>query len=169
MIAPDMDVRDTESKQLVLAELLEQGMVLVTLDARVVGVDVPAHLADDPQLRLNLSYRFGLPMTLDESGVDATLTFGGQPHKCRIPWESIYLMVSHVTGRPILFPADVPSEFFPSGNESTTQIATLHLGGSRPSTSRPKLQVLRAEEDEDEDDESAARTPPKRGHLRVVK
>ena len=169
-----MDVRDTESKKTVLAELLEQGMVLVTLDARCEGVDVPKHLSDDAQLRLNLSYRFGLPMKLDEEGVSATLTFAGTPYACRLPWASIYLFVSHVTGRPILFPADVPSEF-------ASGMFGVRGNGSAPArraatTSRPRLRLVTqagesgaAASPAAAAEQPAPRTPPRRGHLRVIK
>jgi stringent starvation protein B len=183
-----MDVRETETKKSVLAELLEQGMVLVTLDARQPGVDVPPHLIDDAQLRLNLSYRFGLPMNLDDWGVVATLTFAGTPYVCRLPWTSIYLLVSHVTGRPILFPADVPPEFFPAGEGQDLAGLT---APSRARSARPRLQVVTEAGGEGaatvtataaaavESSEPAAeaitvdsdapKTPPRRGHLRVVK
>ncbi len=171
-----MDVRETETKKSVLSELLEQGMVLVTLDARVPGVDVPKHLRDDAQLRLNLSYRFGLPMDLDDWGVVATLTFAGTPYTCRMPWTSIYLLVSHVTGRPILFPADVPPEFFPAGDgPELTSLA----GPARARAARPRLQVIAAEAAAAEGAAvegavevgaaEAPKSPPRRGHLRVVK
>ena len=171
-----MDVRDTESKKTVLAELLEQGMVLVTLDARCEGVDVPKHLSDDAQLRLNLSYRFGLPMKLDDEGVSATLTFAGTPYACRLPWASIYLFVSHVTGRPILFPADVPSEF------ASGMFGVRGNGnGSAPprrasSSARPRLRLVTqvaetsaAASPAPAAEQPAPRTPPRRGHLRVIK
>jgi stringent starvation protein B len=168
-----MDVRDTESKKTVLGELLEQGMVLVTLDARCEGVEVPKHLADDAQLRLNLSYRFGLPMKLDDEGVSATLTFAGTPYACRLPWSAIYLFVSHVTGRPILFPADVPSEFA-SGmfgvRGNATQAARRSPQGARP---RLRLVTQAAEASAAASpaaaEQPAPRTPPRRGHLRVIK
>jgi stringent starvation protein B len=164
-----MDVRDPESKKAVLTELLEQGMVLITLDARSEGVDVPQHLRDDAQLRLNLSYRFGLPMQIDDEGVRATLTFAGTPYHCCLPWSSMYLFLSHVGGKPpILFPADVPMEFA-SG--------LLARVGSPSSASqpngRPRLRVVaRAAEAAPEgarQEDPQPRTPPRRGHLRVVK
>jgi stringent starvation protein B len=162
-----MDVRDPESKKAVLTELLEQGMVLVTLDARCQGVDVPKHLRDDAQLRLNLSYRFGLPMRLDDGGVSATLTFAGTPYACRLPWVSIYLLVSHVTGRPILFPGDVPVEFASGMLGARSAPLPAHRPGGRPRlrvvTRAAQTQPVAAS------DEPAPRTPPRRGHLRVVK
>ncbi len=186
-----MEVRNAESKRAVLAELLEQGMVLVTLDARQQGVDVPPHLRDDAQLRLNLSYRFGLPMAIDDAGVDATLTFSGSPYPCRLPWRALYLFVSHVTGRPILFPTDVPSEIAVGGNPAAAATPSPVAGVSH-AQGRPRLRLLpRADEEQEpkqaqmaqaapaplreqeqvqpEPAQDSPRSPPRRGHLRVVK
>jgi stringent starvation protein B len=98
------------NKKTVLEQLLTEGMVLVALDARLPEVDVPTHLGQDPQLRLNLSHRFGLPMAVQEWGVRATLTFAGVPYSCCFPWRAVFLMVSHVSGQPYLFPDDIPAE-----------------------------------------------------------
>ncbi|MBN1961893.1 MAG: hypothetical protein JW841_13185 [Deltaproteobacteria bacterium] len=162
-----MDVRDRESKKTVLNELLAQGMVLVTLDARSDGVDVPQHLRGDAQLRLNLSYRFGLPMQLDDVGVNATLTFSGTPYPCRLPWSAIYLLVSHVSGRPILFPADVPSEF---ANGIINRKTPSHDSVSAKNK-KPQLRVITQSDEtpSDNNEDEKSRQPPRRDHLRVVK
>ena len=105
-----MRVEPSSAKRQILDELLSESMVLVTLDARREGVVVPLSLRGDPQLRLNLSFRFGLPMETDDWGVRATLTFGGVPFECALPWSSVYMLVSHATGEPVLFPDDIPDE-----------------------------------------------------------
>ena len=64
MMAGSMEAQSPQGKRAILAELLEQGMVLVTVDARHQDVDVPPHLRQDAQLRLKLSYRFGLPLLM---------------------------------------------------------------------------------------------------------
>ncbi len=169
-----MDVRSTLDKKAVLTELLEQGMVLVTLDARHPSVTVPDHLRDDAQLRLNLSYRFGLPMELGEEAVIATLTFAGMPFECRLPWGAIYLMVSHVSGRPILFPEDVPAEFYPAGSDSPGLPRLPATPKARTPTPRLELVTHDGEQEVAQATEAAEPTPapkdpPRRGHLRVVK
>jgi stringent starvation protein B len=140
------------TKRALLEQLLEQSMVMVTVDARMRGVVVPDHLVADPQLRLNLSYRFGLPMQLDDAGIRATLTFGGVPFPCRLPWESIYVVVPHSSGEPYFFPGDAPVGLF-DGADATPAAA-------------PQFEVIPGEPVEAGEPE---RTPPKRGHLRVVK
>ena len=143
-----MHVGESANKKSVLEELLDLGMVLVALDARVQGVDVPGHLGRDPQLRLNLSFRFGLPMSLDPWGIKATLTFGGVPYACRFPWKAIYLLVSHVNGEPYLFPDEVPAELLAQvGVESAWSIQPSAKPKPAP---RPKFRLVRPDEGEDE-------------------
>ncbi|HET6347198.1 MAG TPA: hypothetical protein VFH51_19855 [Myxococcota bacterium] len=194
-----MNVGPTATKKNVLEQLLEQGMVLVAMNARVEGVDVPAHLGKDPQLRLNLSYRFGLPMSIDDWGVAATLTFAGIPYNCRFPWNAIFLMVSHVSGQPYLFPDDIPPELLTQasgeGGLDTGARPAILEGKATRQPARPKLTLISsaetqapaaaaAEEPESPPPESPTpppaaastdegptktRRPRRRGHLRLVK
>lgn len=193
-----MVTKAPQTKAEVLEELLEKGMVQVLIDSRIDGVTVPPHLMGDLQLRLNLSRRFGLPLTLADEGVEATLTFQKVPHDCIIPWKAIYAIVSYVTGEPFLFAEDVPLEVvLEADNYSEEQGSINPLSNKAPastSPSGPALRVVRAEEegessvsalesnkspassvaaiadDTDEDDPPPASPPTKqRGHLRVVK
>ncbi len=150
-------------------------MVMVTVDARRDGVEVPPDLSGDLQLRLNLSLKFDQPMDVDSWGVDARLTFAGIPFDCRLPWSSVYVIFSHVSGQPYVFPEDVPEEV----TAEVTQAATRDDASwdAPESSSRPQLTVLRAEasdggQDEETPDNGAAPDPiggRRRGHLRVVK
>jgi stringent starvation protein B len=160
-----MEVREADDKRALLNELLEQGMVLVTVDARNKSVDVPSYLRNDAQLRLNLSYRFGLPISL--------LTFNGQAYECCLPWTAIYLLFSKVSGRTVLFPSDVPPEFFPTGISASLTSAPAGATEVAPQApERPRFSVVSGEAEADVSqppEDPAPRTPPKRGHLRVVK
>jgi len=112
-MARSMNLVHSDKKRELVETLLEKGMVLVAVNGRYPGVDLPEHLRGDPQVNLNLSYRFGLPMDVGDWGVRATLTFGGRPYDCALPWQSIFLVVSHVSKERYLFPADVPDELLP--------------------------------------------------------
>lgn len=91
--------------------LIEEGMVLVNLDARRPGVSVPEQHVGDVQLGLNFSHRFYAPdFDFDEQGVRASLSFRGEPFFCDIPWSAVFMMRSHVTDEVFLFPTSVPSE-----------------------------------------------------------
>lgn len=168
-------------------------MVLIALDARIEGVVVPPHLYHDPQLRLNISYRFGLPMTLDLTGIKATLTFSGTSFQCEIPWSAIFLAVSHVSGEPYLFAEDIPALKMADANPTSPP------SGAEPVKSPPKLTLVRspsddaaeplAESDQQrpmhqsppqpvgnqqsanamDSEPNPPNSPPSRGHLRLVK
>lgn len=184
-----MKTEQSPHKKAVLEAQLEQGMVLIALDARVPEVDVPAHLGPDLQLRLNLSYRFGLPMELTDWGVEATLTFGGVPHPCRVPWKAIFLIVSHVSGEPTLFPEDVPAELTAQAAEDDPDagvkspvapasapraVAAAH----KEAPNRPRLTLVSSQEKTEEapshesshsPEPSPTPAPKGRAHLRLVK
>lgn len=99
------------TKKELLERLLGKGMVMVHLDARQNGVDVPSRFDDDADLRLNLSYRFSAgDLFVGDEEVQATLSFSGQPFLCRLPMGAIFAMVSHVTGETFFFPGDAPPE-----------------------------------------------------------
>lgn len=99
------------TKKELLVRLLDLGKVMIHLDARCEDVDVPTQFKEDADLRLNLSYRFQYGgLTVDESGVTATLSFSGFPHTCRVPIGSVYAITSHVSGESYFFPTDAPPE-----------------------------------------------------------
>ncbi len=186
-----MDVTPSEAKQDLLRRLLEEGMVQVMLDARAGGVDVPTHLRGDYQLRLNLSYRFNNHMEIDHDGVEATLTFKGEPYTCRIPWRSLYMMVlTSNEDPPYIFPGDMPPELMHLANQLQDEAAVQER--SEPETApRPQLTVIKNEDEPEnagtghaesefgserveeepasESDNDRPDPPRGRNHLRVIK
>jgi stringent starvation protein B len=147
LTSPGSFMHERSEKEKALRSMLDQGLTLVHLDARVPGVVVPERFREDAHLRLNLSWRFGLPdFTINDFGVRATLSFGGLNFSCAIPWGAVFGMTSHATGRTLLFPEDVPDE----------------LLDAAPPASAPQPR------------EDAPPPPPelsgkRRGHLRLVK
>jgi stringent starvation protein B len=100
------------SKKQTLLHYLSRGVAMLHLDARRAGVVVPPQFVGDPHLRLNLSYRYAIPdLDIDdELGVQATLSFGGSPFQCRMPWPSIFGITSHASGDGQVWPEDLPTE-----------------------------------------------------------
>ena len=100
-----------KAKQAVFEELLAEGVAALHLDARAGGVHVPAHLRGREWLVLNWSYRYGVSdFAFDDSGVRASLSFGGCPHACEIPWDAVFGVTddSRESGR--FWPEDMPAE-----------------------------------------------------------
>ena len=63
---------------------------MVCLDARHSEVDVPNTHKDNPALSLVFNLNFRRPFDVEETGIFATLAFGGRPHKCVIPFEAVW-------------------------------------------------------------------------------
>jgi stringent starvation protein B len=102
---------DRPEKLRTFARLIEQGMTMVTLDARREGVRVPPHLAQELMLNLNFSLRFGIDdFTYDDDGVRASLSFNKMPFLCDIPWSSVYQLTSTVNADRMVWPDSLPVE-----------------------------------------------------------
>ncbi len=181
-----MDKRTQEKKKRLL-ESLEKGMAQVHLDARRAFVAVPERFKDQPQLVLNISYRFEPPdLTVSDWGVRETLGFGGERFLCGIPWTAIFAVASVVTREFWMYPDDMPAEVMANavekygGGEVRAKWPKTKeeeaAGQSGPAASKPRA-VLRevvlekADQPADENAEGPKDPPepPKRGHLRVVK
>ena len=121
--AGDLDEEHSPSlpaKREVTNQLLEQGPVLVHVDPRHEGVSVPAAYNDDPKLVLRFGHGLNpsIPdLEVGEEAMSGTLTFGGQPHLCVLPWPSIYAVVSEADQRGMVWPDDVPAEALNEGIE----------------------------------------------------
>jgi len=79
---------DNKNKYDILVQLLSEGDAMVCLDARHSEVDVPNTHKDNPALSLVFNLNFRRPFDVEETGIFATLAFGGRPHKCVIPFEA---------------------------------------------------------------------------------
>jgi stringent starvation protein B len=160
-----------------LLSALEQGMVMIHLDARRPGVSVPHQLRQEAHLRLNLSYRFDPPdLSVTEWGIRSTLSFSGSRFTIAVPWSSLFALTSYVTKEFWLYPEDMPPELV----EQTMAQANAPAGseeGKDPNApiSRATLQGLSGDKKGDSDSEpdpetedgGAKRKP--RSHLRLVK
>jgi stringent starvation protein B len=99
------------SKKETLLAYLARGVAMIHLDARRTGVSVPAQYATDAHLRLNLSYRYSIAdLEIGDDGVQATLSFGGRPFHCVMPWTSIFGITANGTGDGQVWPEDLPVE-----------------------------------------------------------
>jgi stringent starvation protein B len=102
----------TLSKREALESLLSQGDVLIQIDPRSDGVDVPAHLCGQPLLVLRIGFDMPVPipdLTLGRQRLEATLSFNREPYYVRVPWAAVFGMVSE-SGQGLLWTGDVPAE-----------------------------------------------------------
>lgn len=108
-----MDARG-EEKRRQLERALQQGTVMIHLDARRPGVIVPARFRDDFHLRLNVSLRFDPPdLTVGEWGVRETLSFGGVRFAVAVPWSAIFAITGPGrAGQAWMYSEEMPRELF---------------------------------------------------------
>ena len=77
----------------ILLDHLAIAKTMIALDPTVKGVKLPKHLMDADTVKLNLSNTSAYPMQFKEDKVVTTLTFGGVPFECHIPYMSIFAVM----------------------------------------------------------------------------
>ncbi|MFP2931307.1 ClpXP protease specificity-enhancing factor SspB [Pyxidicoccus sp. 3LG] len=167
------DKKGLDKKERLLAAL-DQGMVMIHLDARRPGVLVPASIKGEAHLRLNLSYRFDPPdLTVGEWGVRCTLSFSGSRFTVAVPWSALFAIASHVTKEFWMYPDDMPPELLqqPASARPQQPVPVVPVAAERPRTFLREVPTERADEPPEVPPEGPKDDPPspRRGHLRLVK
>lgn len=104
------ELRAREKKKL-FGTLLDGGITALHLDPRRPGVIVPGRFRLQNWLVLNYSYRYGIAdFRFDEQVVEATLSFGGQPFYCRIPWTAVFAITDNSRQRGRIWHDEVPGD-----------------------------------------------------------
>ena len=168
-----MGIRVPGKKETLLA-WLARGVTMVHLDARRPGVVVPPQYSRDAHLRLNLSYRYAIPdLEVGDADVSATLSFGGRPFHCVLPWESIFGITSQASGDGQVWPEDLPVEVVQTFAERRAQVGrddgTPTPATGTPARVRPSLSPIQGELKEEEAQEPRAQEGGSRRHLRLVR
>jgi stringent starvation protein B len=156
------------TKRETLVGFLARGVAMVHLDARRPGVIVPPQYANDAHLRLNLSYRYSIPdLEVSDERVQATLSFGGRPFRCILPWGAVFGITSHGTGDGQVWPEDLPVEVVHTMADRN--------GGRRReddaparTQKRPPLSAVDGQLKEERRQQEPAESAPPR-HLRLVR
>jgi stringent starvation protein B len=165
------------SKREALESLLKQGDVLLQLDPRVAGVGVPTEYVEQPLLVLRIGFEMPVPipdLEINDTGIQATLSFRQTPHAVEVPWRAIFGMVSE-HGQGLLWTGDVPREVLQQMLEAApgdnAPPASDDVGPQGP-CSRPGLKVLDGGRSETRaPTDKSAPEPPLGGppHLRIIK
>ena len=107
----DEDDASAPDKKRTLEALLARGPVLVHVDARRTEVTVPPRFRADPSLVLRFGYNLTpaiVDLAVDDDGIAGTLTFGGLPYYCKLPWPSVYAAIVEGEQRGTVWPEDIP-------------------------------------------------------------
>lgn len=154
-------------KQAQMLKLLQFGTVMVFVDSRQRDVIVPEHLKNDHQLRLNFDYAYEVDdFRVLPDRVEASLSFNRRNFFCVIPFNAIYLLVSHTIQHGVLFTQSVPVEmleYFASEAQKQEEIEKRKVA--------PALSVISSKKTTNQNNIVSNQEKPKKkqGHLKLVK
>ena len=151
------------SKETVILELLAEGDTMLCLDARHPDACVPPHQARNPALRLILNRKFPRPIDVTEAGISVNLSFGGRRFDCYIPIDALWAAFNPHTMEGALWPESAAPEVL-EHLKAQLQVKPAAQPASEATHKIGPKAVPRAS-----GEASAAKTPRKRGHLRLVK
>jgi hypothetical protein len=104
----------SHKKVSVFRHWIEQGIVMLTIDARRSDVKVPEEFRELGDLKLNFSFGYHIPdFNFNDVGVWATLSFEDGLFFCMIPWTAVYAMQSEGLKQGALWFEDFPSDLDP--------------------------------------------------------
>ena len=150
---------DNKNKYDLLVQLLSEGDAMVCLDARHSEVDVPNTHKDNPALSLVFNLNFRRPFDVQETGIFATLAFGGRPHKCVIPFEAVWAIHEPESKKGQVWEASFPKDL------------KLQVGANVKEASlesEPPLMKVEVQSKISKKGQSS-RSKKDRSHLRVIK
>ena len=145
-----------EAKKIQLERLLKNGTVMVMLDARRTGVQVPSEHMGNPQLALNFDFMYNIPdFKVQDDRIEATLEFGPMNFFCVLPFEAVYGYRPHSGDEVVVFPESVPKDLAPPPQ----------------ATPLPSPTPLAVVESKGETEKKEEKKPEKKkgGELRIVK
>lgn len=122
----DEDDASAPDKRRTLEALLARGPVLIHIDARRAEVSVPTRFRADASLVLRFGYNLTpaiMDLVVDDEAVSGTLTFGGQPYRCVLPWTAVYAAMVEGEQRGTVWPEDVPEDVLTGGSEAPAAAA----------------------------------------------
>ena len=161
--------RDPRSKATIVLKLLEEGDVMLCLDARYEGVAVPREHAQNPSLRLILNLNFPSPIDVTDEGVSVNLSFGGRRFDCYVPMDALWAVFNPENMQGMMWPESMPSEVqeeLAAQQDNTAAKPSSKRPGLRSAPSRDRSEAAKAETGKKSEEQPASR---QRGHLRVVK
>lgn len=126
----DLPSKLHREKNQTIKRLFEDEWLLVHVDTRAEGVNVPEHLNGRPSVTFKISRLFPGVTEISNSGVKAHLLFGSERFMCMFPFDSIWGVTSH-RGSNILWPESTPPEILAEMNGPQKQAETTKDDGEK--------------------------------------
>jgi stringent starvation protein B len=136
----DEDDASAPDKRRTLEALLARGPVLVHVDARRAEVSVPPRFRADASLVLRFGYSLSpaiADLAVDDNAVSGTLTFGGQPFHCVLPWTAVYAAMVEGEQRGTVWPEDVPEDVLTGTSEPPAPVPAEPAQPAQPAQAAP--------------------------------
>jgi len=131
----------------------------ILVDAGVAGVRVPAHAIADGRVVLNIAERAVARLQMDNEWISFSARFGGVSQQVQVPMDAVLAIYARETGQGMALPADTAPP-----RPATAASAPQTVPGAGPTA------VWQAtSSDDDGAPPPPGRSPPRRGHLKVVK
>ena len=137
--------------------ILKTSSLFVYLYGKSLGALLPHHLRLQDQVVLQFGYDMAVPipdLEVNDFEIIGTLSFGGVPYKCYIPWEAVYALVNE-DSKGMVWNENMPE----SVKEAMGKMSNKTLPEHQPS---PKLKLMHSST-------AQKKTKAKPGHLRLVK
>jgi stringent starvation protein B len=137
----DEEDASAPDKRKTLEALLARGPVLVHVDARRAEVSVPPRFRADPSLVLRFGYTLSpaiADLEVNDTAISGTLTFGGQPFHCVLPWTAVYAAMVEGEQRGTVWPEDVPEDVLTGGGEAPAPLPAATPTPAPETTQRAK-------------------------------
>ena len=102
---------------------------------------MPERFRSEAKLVLRFGHGLTPPipdLTVDEHGISATLTFGGSPFRCVLPWAAVYAAVADGEQRGMVWPDDIPEDLLLGSVPGEGATTPASASGSSPEGARTK-------------------------------
>ncbi|HOT10334.1 MAG TPA: ClpXP protease specificity-enhancing factor SspB [Polyangiaceae bacterium] len=146
-----MQPKPPDKQQLMNYLLAEAPSVFIHLDPRQEKVVVPPRFRKNPMLILEIGLNMRVPipdLNVDAEGVTCTLSFGGKPYWCQLPWPSVFALVGSDQRGYVWFeqvPKEVADRYVsPSKSPAPKLKAVDDSEKSEPRTSDKRVVALHA-------------------------
>ncbi|PJK15280.1 ClpXP protease specificity-enhancing factor [Lysobacteraceae bacterium NML07-0707] len=135
------------------------------VNANFKGVHVPPHTIKDGQVVLNIAERAVHMLSLGNEYITFNARFGGVSHEVFVPVAAVLAIYARETGQGMGLPPDLDVS-----DESEVDIGVSSSATDDKSAAATKLVSVPSDDDGgDEPPSNSPASPPRRGHLRVIK
>ncbi len=107
----DLTTLEVVTKPEIFGRTLEGGVTALFFDGTADGVMLPAQLRGQRQVILNFSWRYNVSdFTFDGQEARASLSFGGVPSLCVVPWHAVWCIANDARSDAWFWVAAMPAE-----------------------------------------------------------